>query len=101
MLLLLLDYLSNPPTLFAFIENVASVIPAKWRCFGIALELTTNKLNGIGDRYRESQDCYEAIFQEWKNSQLQLRWERIVDVLRTKTVNENSLADELSQRVRQ
>ena len=100
MLLLLLDYISNPPTLFDFIENVATVIPAKWRHVGIVLGLSTNTLNGIGDRCHESQACYEAIFQEWKNGQEQPRWERIVEVLQTKTVNANSLAKELSQRLR-
>ena len=101
MLLLLLGNLSNPPTLFDFIENVGSVIPAEWRNVGIALGLSTNILNGIGARCRESQKaCYEEIFQEWKNGQEQLRWEQIIQVLQTKTVNQNFLAKELSQRLR-
>ena len=101
MLLLLLDYLKNPPTPFDFIENVATVIPAKWKDVGIALGLSFNTLDGIGDQCREShQACYAAIFQEWTNGQEQPRWERIVKALQTRTVNENSLAKELSKRLR-
>ena len=96
-----LDYLSNPPKLSDFIENVATEIPAKWRQVGIMLGLKSNKLDGIGARCRESQqECYEAIFQKWENGQEQPSWQRIIEVLQTKTVNANSLAKELSKRLR-
>ena len=100
MFLLLSDSLSDPPTLFDFIENVATVIPAKWRQVGIALGVKHGSLDGFAHQYPELQQRFEAVFHEWTNNPEQQTWEHLLKALRTKTVNENCLAEDLSQRLR-
>ena len=96
MFVLLLDSLSDPPELFAFIENVATRIPAKWRDVGIALRVDIGRLDGFAYQHCEPQQRYVEIFREWNNHQKQPKWKYILEALRTRTVNEIALAEELS-----
>ena len=100
-MLLLLGSLSDPPELFAFIENVATRIPAKWESVGIALGINIGSLKGFSYQHHGPQKCYAEIFQEWTNSTEQPKWKRILEALRTRTVNEIALAEELERKLGQ
>ena len=92
--------LEDPPTLVDFLENVATRIPAKWRMFGIALNISSQVLDGFDQRYRGDQmQCYEAVFQLWQNQSKFPRWESLLKILQTRLLNESALASELSQRI--
>ena len=91
--------LGHPPTLFSFLENVVTRIPAaKWRDFGIALGIPSDMLDEF--ELRNPRRRYEAIFQEWEKHSQPPKWERIVQALQTNIVSERCLADILSERLR-
>ena len=84
-----------------FLENVAVRIPEKWRVFGIALKIKPTVLDGFKQQFPEDQmRCFEAVFQQWIDNQAEFpRWESLLKILRTRLLDETSLASELSQRI--
>lgn len=81
-------------------NEVAAVIPAKWRDVGIQLGLASGTLDSIqhenSGKPQENQRSFEYVFYIWKQRVTRpYIWKTIVDVLRTPSVGENRLADEL------
>ena len=97
---LIIDPLSDTPTLLDFLENVATRIPAKWRKFGIALMVPSRSLDAFEQQQHGDQiQCYEEIFHVCQNRPEPLQWEDILRALRTRLMNETLLAEELEQRL--
>ena len=81
-------------------NDVASVIPAKWKAVGIQLGLSLDVLDGIKSNNAGSPDAclnsFEEVLAVWKRQGPRpFSWRTIMDVLRTRAVDHTSLADEL------
>ena len=81
-------------------NDVAAVIPAKWRLVGVQLELSTGTLDSIQtENAGKPNGCihsFEQVFTEWKRLGTRPHtWETIIDALRTQAVGEIALADEV------
>ena len=94
------DTLSDPPTLVAFLENVAVEMPAKWRIMGLQLGISSSILDGFEQQHRgEPMRCFERVFQSWEQkSPGTLTWSTLFAVLEKKLVGENVLAKSLRQK---
>ena len=89
-----------PPSLADLMNDVASVIPAKWRAVGIQLGLSADTLDSIQrDNAGKPQAClesFEQVLSIWKTHDPKpYTWSTIVDVLRTPAVGQSALAEEL------
>ena len=80
-------------------NDVAAVIPAKWRLFGVQLELPTGTLDIIQaqnkgpNAYKHS---FEQVFTEWKRLETKPHtWETVIDALHAPAVGELRLADDI------
>ena len=81
---------------FQFMETVASKIPNKWHSVGIALGLTTTRLNAI-DKYRRGDPllCFSDVYDHWQQlstSQQPANWASLATALSSNIVGENALA---------
>ena len=94
------DTLSDPPTLVAFLENVAVEVPAKWRNVGIALGISPSKLDGFEQQHRgEPMRCFERVFQSWEQKGPgSFTWSTLFAVLEKKLIGEEVLAKSLRQK---
>ena len=82
-------------------NKVGSVIPAKWRVVGMQLGLSANNLDDIhslnAGKSPASQDSFQLMLSTWKQQgSSPYTWKTIIDALRTPSVGEVALADELS-----
>ena len=81
-------------------NDIASIIPAKWRSVGIQLGLSSGTLDSIqsnnAGKPHACLDSFEQVFSTWeKQGPSPYTWNVIIDVLRTPAVGEVALADEL------
>ena len=81
-------------------NDIATVIPAKWKAVGIQLRLSSDILDGIKSNNAGSPDAclnsFEEVLAIWKRQGPKpFTWRTIIDVLRTRAVGHTSLADEL------
>ena len=81
-------------------NEIASVIPAKWRVVGIQLGLSAGTLDGIqsenGSMPNSCLMSFEKVFTEWKQQHPKpYTWDTIIGVLRTPSVGEIALAEAL------
>ena len=83
-------------------NDIASVIPAKWRAVGIQLNLSTGELDSIQNQNagKPESDCnsFEQVFNKWRQqctNPNQYRWQKIIQVLKTPSVQEHALAESL------
>ena len=81
-------------------NDVVSKIPAKWRAVGVQLGLSSDTLDSVqrdnGWKPHTSQDSFERVFSIWKQQgPSPCTWETIVDTLRTPSVGEVALAEEI------
>ena len=93
--------LSDPPTLDAFISEVAVEIPAKWRMVGILLGVSSSKLDGFDQLHRGQQMlCFESVFQLWKQEEGPevFTWSKLFKVLEGEVIGEKRLAHSLRQK---
>ena len=83
-------------SLFQFIENVATVIPDKWKRVGVVLGLSQAQINAIDAQHRGVPlDCFAEVFQS--TPQQPVSWTTLVTVLRSRTVGEELLAGNLQE----
>ena len=92
--------ITGAPKLSDLINEIASAIPAKWRDVGIQLGLSTGTLDGIqsenGSKPDSCKASFEKVFTEWKQQHLKpYTWDTIIGILRTKSVGEIALAEDL------
>ena len=81
-------------------NDIASIIPAKWRSVGIQLGLSSGTLDSIqsnnAGKPQACLDSFEQVLSTWeKQGPGPYNWNVIIDVLRTPVVGEVALADEL------
>ena len=85
-------------------NDIAAVIPAKWRDVGIQLDISTGILDSIqSQNSREPNPClksFEQLFVEWskQDSESTYTWTHIIAILRKPAIGENDLADRLTSK---
>ena len=81
-------------------EKVATVIPHKYEMVGLQLGLTLGELQVIGPRHPKLEDYHRAfgeMFGVWKRRRSPpYTWRTIIGVLRTASVGEVRLSEELT-----
>ena len=99
---MLLRCLGVGPQLKDLMNDIAAVIPAKWKDVGIQLNLPTGILDSI-----QSHNCrepnshlksFEHVFVEWskQDSESTYTWTHIIAILRKPAIGENDLAYKLT-----
>ena len=84
-------------------NEIASVIPAKWRHVGIQLGLSPGNLDNIQGQNAGKPDpnleSFEKVFTQWKLLiPSPYTWSTIISVLQTPAVGEARLADSLAMK---
>lgn len=90
--------LDSSPILKDFLNNVAVKIPHKAEFFGIQLDVP---LNYIKSRPEKGVELLSKIFIYWKEHcpPEEFVWATIIDVLRTPSIAQNGLAQELMKKL--
>ena len=92
--------MDSEPSLPHLAEKVASVIPHKYEMVGLQLGLTPSQIQTIRPLHQSLEDYHRAfgeIFGVWKRSgSLPYTWRTIIGVLRTASVGEVRLSEELT-----
>ena len=82
-------------------ENVATVIPDKWKRVGIALGLTQGQITAIEKhRLADPLDCFAEVFHVWQQlsiPQQPVSWTTLMTALRSRTVGEERLANTIHE----
>ena len=94
----------DAPKLCDLMNDVAAVIPAKWRLVGVQLKLPSEELDGIQDQNAGKTDAcklsFEQVFRKWEGLGTSPHsWETMVNVLGSPAVGEVYLAGQLSSRL--
>ena len=88
-------------SLFQFMESVATVIPDKWKKVGVSLGLCQPQINAIDAQHRgDPLDCFAEVFHLWQQlstPQQPVSWTTLVTMLRSRTVGEELLANNLQE----
>ena len=91
--------LESQPELADLMNEVAAEIPGKWRDVGLQLGMDHGVLEGIATiSPGDINHCYSNVFTRWKNQKSQTypyTWSTIVQVLKTRAVGEDRLADKI------
>ena len=73
-------------------------IPTKWKTFGIMLGIDIERLEGILQDKRNSEDCFLEVHRIGKMElDQQFTWRRVFDILRD--LKENSLQNKIRDRL--
>jgi hypothetical protein len=79
-------------------NRVAAVIPDKWKKVAVQLELSRGEIRAIQKDEDDSSDRFMAVMDHWKQSlRKPFTWATLVSALRSPSVNETRLADELNR----
>ena len=78
-------------------NDIGSKIPAKWEAVGNQLGINPGEVDAIRTKLRnDPKECIRSVFKTWKRqNQRSYTWATIIDVLRTREVDEPRLAYEL------
>ena len=81
-------------------NDVASIVSAKWRAIGIQLELPSGTLDSIQQEHarkpQADQHSFETMLNIWKQlAKTPYTWKTIIDALKAPSVGENQLGDDL------
>ena len=71
---------------------MAAPAPDKWRMIGVELGIDAPTLNSIEQQYKNPNDYYYAIFDNWLRMSENPQWETILQVLVTPAVGRPDLA---------
>ena len=97
--------LDSEPSLPVLMEKVAAEIPSKYEMVGLQLGLSLAQLQVIRPQHQSLEDYHRAfgeIFSEWRRrGSLPYTWRTLIDVLRSASVGEVSLSDELTSWITQ
>ena len=95
------DPLSAFPDEQRFRELVISEIETKWEDFGIAVKIECSTLDGIRQNRPECcKDRFIEVFKTWKRTGCsEFTWEKVIEVLQSKTLKENTLAENLKRTI--
>ena len=91
----------HTPNLGDLMNDVAAVIPAKWRLVGVQLKLPNGTLDEIQDQNAgRPYQCilsFEQVFAKWRSLGTSLyTWKTMINALRSPAVGEVTLANELN-----
>jgi hypothetical protein len=87
----------SAPTLSVLANRVASVIPHQWKNMAVQLELSEGDIKSIQGDENKISDCFNAVMERWKQSLTKpFTWETLINALRSPSVNEIRLANELN-----
>ena len=90
--------MSSPPKFKDLVEELFDVW-SKWYRFGLQLDIPSSILADIDKSCRgDSFVAFNRVMQEWLNQQKEPSWAAIVVALRSRTVGEPRLADNLQDR---
>ena len=97
--------LDSEPSLQHLMEKVVAVIPSKYEMVGLQLGLTLAQLQAIRPQHQSLEDYHRAfgeIFNEWrKRGSPPYTWRTLTGVLRSASVGEVLLSDELTSWITQ
>ena len=89
---------TSAPIMRDLANRVAAVIPHKWKKVAIQLDLSRSERKAIGKDEDKSFDCFIAVLEQWKQTaNLPYTWKTIVTVLKSASVDEARLAEELEK----
>ena len=89
---------SSEPKLSDLANRVASKIPHKWKEIAIQLEINRGERRAIEKDEDKAFDRFVAVLEQWKESASQpYTWKTIVTVLKSASVSELRLAEELEE----
>ena len=93
--------LDSEPKLLDLMNEVAAVIPSKWRDIGLQLGLSQGVLEGIATiSPRSTNLCYSNVFTLWENqNSYPYTWSTIVEVLQAPAVGEETLATKIKSKL--
>ena len=90
-------------------NEIAAVIPSKWRAVGIQLSLSRGTLDSIQSNHAGKpqlcHDSFEEVFGTWKDQATTgatcspYTWLTMIDALKTPAVGEVALAESLEQKL--
>ena len=91
---------SSEPTMEGLMNDVAAVVPAKWRFVGIQLKVPQRDLDDIqsqmAGRPNSNLHAFEVMLAKWSTlDPYQYTWSTIIGALETPSVGEVALAAEL------
>ena len=76
-------------------------IPTKWKTFGIMLEIDIERLEGILQDKKNSEDCFLEVYRIGKMElDQQFTWKRVLDILQN-DLKENSLRNKIQDKLLQ
>ena len=79
-------------------NRVAAVVPHQWKKVAVQLELGRGEIKAIQKDEDDSFDRFMAVMDKWKTSLSKpFTWATLVTALRSPSVNEHGLADELNR----
>ena len=95
------DGLDSKPELSDLMNEVAAIIPGKWRDVGLQLGVDKGVLDGIAHSSPENNNlCYTDVFTRWMNlTTHQYTWLKVVQVLESPAVGEKRLADKIKNKL--
>ena len=82
-------------------NDLASLIPNKWRRVGIQLGLTNNQLDAVAQNTLDPIDQFMKVLDWWQkleNTRRPCSWTTIVEVLRSNAVQEERMAEQLERK---
>ena len=89
----------SAPAMSVLANQVAAVIPDKWKKVAVQLELSRGDIRAIQKDEDDSSDRFMAVMDHWKQSLSKpFTWATLVSALRSPYVNETRLADELNRK---
>ena len=91
--------LSSPPSTAAFLNKVATQIPAKWKLFAYNLNIDDDVLDEIELKHsRDPTECFMNVFRAWKKARSPpFTWATVIKVLQSPAVGEKKMAEDLKQ----
>ena len=90
---------SSPPSTVAFLNKVATRIPAKWKLFAYSLNIEDDALDEIELKHpHDPTECIMNVFRAWKKARSpSFTWETVFEVLQSPAVGEQKMAEDLKQ----
>ena len=77
-------------------NHVAAIIPDKWKQVAIQLRVSRSVIKRISTDEKGSFDQFMAVFDHWKSASTKpYTWKILVDALKSRSVDEVKVADEL------
>ena len=87
---------SSEPAIDDLANHVAARIPAKWMKVAIQLRVGMSDISAIRKNDDECFDRFMSVFDHWERASTKpFTWKTLVDALKSRSVNEVKLADEL------